>query len=463
MTASLDVLCRDLNALSRDLETGSTTARELIETALERIADPAGEGGRTFLAVHAETARVTADFIDKLRKRGRQPSRWAGIPLSVKDLFNEAGEVTRAGSVILADQPPAKTDALAVRRLKALGFISVGRTNMTEFAYSGVGLNAHYGEPRAAWDRGTGRIPGGSSSGAAVSVADGMVPLALGTDTGGSCRIPAAFNRVVGYKSSAGRVPTEGVFPLSRTLDSVGPLAGTVACCALADAIMASDWDGVIQLREPTGLRLGILRSVVLDDLEAPIATAFEAALRRLGKAGVSLLDVGFPQLAELPAINAKGGISAAEAYAVHRDMIAKDAARYDQRVLRRILSGKDITAVQLIDIHRQRQRLIERAGEVFAGLDGLIMPTTPNIPPPIAALETIEDYVRINFTSLRNTFIGNFLNCCAISLPIPRQGAPPAGLMIMAPWGSDRALFATASTVEAAVSGTHGRPPKSC
>jgi aspartyl-tRNA(Asn)/glutamyl-tRNA(Gln) amidotransferase subunit A len=443
-----------LDALSRDLESGRTTARELIETALARIADPAGEGSRTFIAVHAETAHATADFIDGLRKRGRQPSRWAGIPFSVKDLFDEAGEVTRAGSVILADQSPASLDAPAVRRLKALGFISVGRTNMTEFAYSGVGLNAHHGEPRAAWDRATGRIPGGSSSGAAVSVADGMVPLALGTDTGGSCRIPAAFNGVVGYKSSVGRVPIDGVFPLSRTLDSVGPLARTVACCALADAMMAGDWDGAIQTREPTSLRLGILRSVVLDDLEPPVASAFEAALVRLGKAGVSFLDIGFPELADLPAINAKGGVSAAEAYAVHRDLIDRHAAHYDQRVLKRILSGKEITAAQLIDIHRQRQRLIERAGEVSAGLDGLIMPTTPNIPPPIAALEAMQDYVRINFTCLRNTFIGNFLNCCAISLPMHRQGEAPAGLMIMAPWGGDRALFATASAVEGVIGG---------
>jgi aspartyl-tRNA(Asn)/glutamyl-tRNA(Gln) amidotransferase subunit A len=247
--------------------------------------------------------------------------------MSLKDLFDEAGEVTKAGSVILADAAPASVDAPAVRRLKALGFISVGRTNMTEFAYSGVGLNSHYGQPRAAWDRATGRIPGGSSAGAAVSVADGMAALGLGTDTGGSCRIPAGFNGIVGYKSSTGRVPTAGVFPLSQSFDSVGPLARSVGCCAAADAIMAEDWDGVVGTREPTTLRFGVLRSVVLDDLQPEVAAGFEAALARLGKAGVGFVDVALPELAELPQINAGGGIVAAEAFAIHRDRIASDGS----------------------------------------------------------------------------------------------------------------------------------------
>jgi aspartyl-tRNA(Asn)/glutamyl-tRNA(Gln) amidotransferase subunit A len=322
---------RTIEELARDLEEGRVTARTLVEQSLERIADPAGEGASTFLAVHTEAARAAADYVDRLRKLGRHPSCFAGIPMSLKDLFDEAGEVTKAGSVILADAAPASVDAPAVRRLKALGFISVGRTNMTEFAYSGVGLNSHYGQPRAAWDRATGRIPGGSSSGAAVSVADGMAALGLGTDTGGSCRIPAGFNGIVGYKSSTGRVPTTGVFPLSQSFDSVGPLARTVGCCAIADAIMAEDWagswDGVVGTREPTTLRFGILRSVVLDDLQPEVAAGFEAALARLGKAGVGFIDVAMPELVELPQINAGGGIVAAEAFAIHRDRIDGDGS----------------------------------------------------------------------------------------------------------------------------------------
>ncbi|MFW6077951.1 MAG: amidase, partial [Hyphomicrobiales bacterium] len=440
---------KTIEALAGDLEAGRATARELVEQSLELIADPAGEGASTFLAVHAETARATADFVDKLRKLGRQPSRYAGIPMSVKDLFDEAGEVTRAGSVVLADAAPAKVDAPAVRRLKALGFISIGRTNMSEFAYSGVGLNSHYGQPRAAWDRATGRIPGGSSAGAAVSVADGMAALGLGTDTGGSCRIPAGFNGIVGYKSSAGRVPTDGVFPLSHSFDSVGPLANSVVCCATADAIMAGDWDGVVENREPTHLRFGILRSVVLDDLEPEVAAGFEAALARLGKAGVGFVDIAMPELAELPQINAGGGIVAAEAFAVHRDMLASDGARYDQRVGKRIATGDRISAPQLIDIRRRRGEMIAAAGRLCAGLDGLVMPTTPDLPPPMTALDDYDAYVRMNLRCLRNTFIGNFLDACAITLPASAAGEPPVGLMLMAPHGQDHQLFAAAAAVE--------------
>jgi aspartyl-tRNA(Asn)/glutamyl-tRNA(Gln) amidotransferase subunit A len=446
-----------IEELARDLDEGRTTARALVEQSLERIADPAGEGASTFLAVHTEAARATADFVDGLRKLGRQPSRFAGIPMSLKDLFDEAGEVTKAGSVILADAAPASVDAPAVRRLKALGFISVGRTNMTEFAYSGVGLNSHYGQPRAAWDRATGRIPGGSSSGAAVSVADGMAVLGLGTDTGGSCRIPAGLNGIVGYKSSTGRVPTAGVFPLSQSFDSVGPLANSVACCATADAVMAEDWDGKVGTREPTTLRFGVLRSVVLDDLQPEVAAGFEAALARLGKAGVGFVDVAMPELSELPQINAGGGIVAAEAFAVHRDRIASDGARYDQRVMKRIAAGGRLGADQLIATHRRRAELIAAAERIYAGLDGLVMPTTPDLPAPVAALDDYEDYVRINLRCLRNTFIGNFLDACAITLPVNPAGAPPVGLMIMAPHGHDRQLFAAAGAVEAVLAGGRG------
>jgi aspartyl-tRNA(Asn)/glutamyl-tRNA(Gln) amidotransferase subunit A len=446
-----------IEELARDLDEGRTTARALVEQSLERIADPAGEGASTFLAVHTDAARATADFVDGLRKLGRQPSRFAGIPMSLKDLFDEAGEVTNAGSVILADAAPASVDAPAVRRLKALGFISVGRTNMTEFAYSGVGLNSHYGQPRAAWDRATGRIPGGSSSGAAVSVADGMAVLGLGTDTGGSCRIPAGFNGIVGYKSSTGRVPTAGVFPLSQSFDSVGPLANSVACCATADGIMAEDWDGKVGMREPTTLRFGVLRSVVLDDLQPEVAAGFEAALARLGKAGVGFVDVAMPELAELPQVNAGGGIVAAEAFAVHRDRIASDGERYDQRVMKRIAAGGRLGADQLIATHRRRAELIAAAERIYAGLDGLVMPTTPDLPAPVAALDDYEDYVRINLRCLRNTFIGNFLDACAITLPVNPAGAPPVGLMIMAPHGHDRHLFAAAGAVEAVLAGGRG------
>jgi aspartyl-tRNA(Asn)/glutamyl-tRNA(Gln) amidotransferase subunit A len=439
-----------LEALARDLETGRTTARALVEGSLARIADPAGEGARTFIAVDAEGARAHADLMDGLRRRGRAPSRFAGIPFSVKDLFDLAGEETRAGSK--QAMPKAVRDAPAIARLKAAGFIVLGRTNMTEFAYSGVGLNPHHGTPRSVWDRATGRIPGGSSSGAGVSVAEGMCPLAIGTDTGGSCRIPAAYNGIVGWKPSVGRVPTAGAFPLSRTLDSVGPLAGSVADCALADALMADDRDGAVSARPAGSLRLAALSSVATDGLDPVVAGAYARALSRLSAQGARIADLAMPELSELPAINAKGGISAAEAYTEHRTRIEAHGGEYDPRVRNRILLGQAITAEELLTIHRKRATLIARFGALTAGFDAVVLPAVAITPPAIADLDRDEDYLRLNFLSLRNTFLGNFLNVCAISLPMTAQGEAPAGLMLMAPWGGDHALFDVAAGVEAAL-----------
>ncbi len=438
-----------LNELAAALQDGRTSARELVQNSLDKIADVAGEGARTFLSVDGEAALAEADHIDAQRKRGSHASPYAGIPMSVKDLFDMAGQVTRAGSTVLNDAAPAKADAVAIARLKAAGFIAVGRTNMTEFAYSGVGLNPHYGTPLSVYDRKNGRIPGGSSSGAAVSVAESMCALGIGTDTGGSCRIPAAFNGIVGYKSSVGRVPKTGVYPLSKTLDSVGPLANSVACCAVADALMAGDWDGQIKPREASTIRLAIIRDVFFDDIEDEIASAFDNTIVRLGRSGVQLSDISFAGLSELPAINAKGGIAAAEAYAHHKELIASHGAQYDQRVRTRIESGAVITASELQGVHRKRNEFIIKADELSVDFDGWLMPTTPNVPPLIADFETFEAYGRLNFRCLRNTFVGNFLNRCAISIPISDRGNAPAGGMIMAPWGHDHSLFSVANCLE--------------
>src|SRR5215475_13831854 len=231
---------RSIAAAAKSLEAGAKS-RDLIEQCLARIEDRSGEGARTFLKVHAEAARAAADYYDKLRARGAAPSPFAGIPVSIKDLFDIAGDVTTAGSTALRDAPPATSDAPSVARLRAAGFIPIGRSNMTEFAFSGIGINPHYGTPTSPYDRKAARIPGGSSSGAAVSVSDGMALGGLGTDTGGSCRIPAALCGIVGFKPTAHRIPRGGVFPLSTSLDSIGPLAGTVACCAALDAALVGE------------------------------------------------------------------------------------------------------------------------------------------------------------------------------------------------------------------------------
>ena len=440
---------KTLDGLAVELEAGRVTSRQLVEEALAAIDDPSGEGERAFISVDREGALATATLVDGLRKRGRALSPWAGIPFSSKDLFDLAGEVTTAGSTVLAAEEPAAGDARCIARLKSAGFVCMGRTNMTEFAYSGVGLNPHYGTPKSVWDRETGRIPGGSSSGAAVSVADGMAALGIGTDTGGSCRIPAAFNRVVGYKPSTGRVPKNGVFPLSETLDAPGPFARTVRCCAIADALMAEDWDGEIAKRPASSLRLGALQTMVTDELDEHVGPAFETAVSVLSAAGASVNDVEFAPISQLPEINAKGGIAAAEAYSVHHGLLAERGDGYDQRVRTRINSGQLITAQELIDIHHRRDAMIGQAHAMMSGYDALVMPTVPNAPLKISDVDDDDNYGPLNLRCLRNTFVGNFLHTCAISIPIGTVDGAPVGLMLMMPAGNDARLFSLAAAVE--------------
>src|SRR4051794_37285838 len=275
-----------LGSLAADLDAGRTTARALVDECLARIADTDGEGARAFLHVDAEAAIEAAEAMDRLREVNAAPSPFAGIPISVKDLFDIKGQITKAGSRALEDSAPAAADAPALARLRRAGFVVIGRTNMTEFAYSGIGINPHYGTPKGAWQRDAGHVPGGSSSGAAVSVVDGMAHAALGTDTGGSCRIPAAFNGIVGFKPTQRRVPLRGATPLSFSLDSIGPLARSVACCAVLDAVLADEPVTPLQPRAIAGMRLAVPTTLALDDLDDAVAATFERALRTLAAQG---------------------------------------------------------------------------------------------------------------------------------------------------------------------------------
>src|SRR5215813_12130547 len=289
-----------LAALADDLNAGRTSARKLVEECLARIADPAGEGQRTFIHVDKHAALEAADAMDRLRKAHAAPSRFAGIPVSIKDLFDIKGQVTRAGSRALEDSAPADKDAPAVARLRHAGFVVIGRTNMTEFAYSGIGINPHYGTPRGAWQRKLGHVPGGSSSGAAVSIVDRMAYAALGTDTGGSCRIPAAYNGIVGYKPTQRRIPLDGGVPLSFTLDSYGPLANSVQCCATLDAVLADEPLPAVTPRPVKGMRLAVPMTVALDDLDEAVAKTFERALARLSRAGALIEHIEMPEFLDV-------------------------------------------------------------------------------------------------------------------------------------------------------------------
>src|SRR5262245_56495241 len=442
-----------LASLAADLDTGRTTARKLVEDCLARIADPAGEGARTFIHVDRDAAIAAADAMDHLRQARAAPSPFAGIPISIKDLFDIKGQVTRAGSRALEDSEPAEADAPVVARLRRAGFIVIGRTNMTEFAYSGIGINPHYGTPKSAWNRSVGHVPGGSSSGAAVSIADGMAYGALGTDTGGSCRIPAAYNGIVGYKPTQRRVPLDGGVPLSTSLDSFGPLANSVACCATLDAVLADEPFAKIQPRPIKGMRLAVPTTVALDDLDDAVAKTFERVLQILSKAGALIEHIEVPEFLDVGMMNAKGGFAAAESYAWHRYLINSKGNVYDPRVAVRIMRGEAITAADYIDILNARRSLISRIATRLAPYDGLVMPTTANTPPRIADLaDDDKAFATQNLRSLRNCTLINMIDGCAISLPAHREGEVPVGFMLATTGGSDRRIFELAAAMEGVI-----------
>jgi aspartyl-tRNA(Asn)/glutamyl-tRNA(Gln) amidotransferase subunit A len=441
---------RAIEDLAQSLADGQTTSRALVEEALARIADPAGEGARTFIKVHAAQARAAADAVDAARKVGLAVGRYAGIPIVLKDLFDIAGEPTPAGSKVLADAPPARLNAPVVQRMLNAGFITMGRANMTEFAFSGLGINPHYGTPSSPWDRDAARIPGGSSSGTAVAVADGMAAAGLGTDTGGSCRIPAAFCGVVGYKPTARRVPINGVLPLAPSLDSVGPLAPSVACCAAMDAILAGQEPVVPVPAALSGLRLAVPENVVLDGMDATVAAAFDRALSVLSDAGAHVTRVRFPATDAIAGVNAKGGYAASEAYAWHRGLLAAKGAGYDPRIRVRIMRGETISAADYLDLAPARAGIIAAFDASTRDFDCVVMPTVPIVAPRIADLDDEREYNRINLHILRNTALGNFLDRCAISIPCHRAGDAPVGLMLMGETMGDARLFRIAAAVEA-------------
>src|SRR2546421_2012702 len=441
-----------LATLADDLDSGRTSARKLVDECLVRIGDKTGEGARAFIHVDAEAAIEAAEAMDRLREVQAAPSPFAGIPVSIKDLFDIKGQVTRAGSRALDDSAPAEADAPVVARLRRAGFIVIGRTNMTEFAYSGIGINPHYGTPKSVWQRNVGHVPGGSSSGAAVSVADRMAHGALGTDTGGSCRIPAAYNGIVGFKPTQRRVPLDGGVPLSFTLDSFGALARSVACCAVLDAVLADDPLIPLQPRPIKGMRLAVPTTVALDELDDEVARAFERALEVLSRQGALIERIAFPEFLDVGVMNANGGFAAAESYAWHRYLIASKGDVYDPRVSMRILRGESLSAADYVDLLGARKSLIERSTLRLAAYDALVLPTTANTPPRIDDLAEDKAFAKANVLSLRNCTLINMIDGCAISLPCHREGEVPVGLMLAAAGGGDRRILELAAGMEAVI-----------
>jgi aspartyl-tRNA(Asn)/glutamyl-tRNA(Gln) amidotransferase subunit A len=438
--------------LAAALDAGRTSSRELVEQALARIGERGGEGARAFLKVYADSARAEAGHADRLRKAGVRRSRVDGLPVSLKDLFDVAGEVTRAGSRIRENAPRAERDAPAVARLRAAGAIFVGRTNMVEFAFGGVGFNPHFGTPKNPYDRATGRVPGGSSSGAAVAQADGMAVMSLGSDTRGSIRGPAALCGVTGWKPTAPRVPREGAFPLSFTLDSVGPLANSVACCAAYDAVLAGEPEAALPELEARGLRLLLPRSSALEDLDKPVSHAFQSALSRLSKAGALIVEQPVPQFDRQAEYFRGGGYAGAEAYHIHRANESR-IGEYDPRVGKRILLGRSVSASDYLALGDLRVAFMREVEALAAPFDAILMPTAPCIAPTIAEVDASdEDYFRWNMRILRNNGLINFLDGCAASLPCHEPGGAPVGLMVCGTAGTDRRTLAVAAAIERAL-----------
>ena len=448
----------DLGDARNRIACGGATAAALLDEALAAAAAPACR--HAFVRRFDDGARAAAAAVDAQFAAGAPLPPLAGLAVSVKDLFDVAGQPTSAASAALHDAPPAAADAPAVARLRAAGAALVGHTNLSEFAFSGLGLNPHHGTPAnpvaAALDP-TPRVPGGSTSGGATSVATGAAWAALGSDTGGSLRIPAAFQGLVGFKGTQSRVPRDGCIPLSPTLDTVGAITRSVRDAVLLDAILAARAPSPVP-RPLAGLRLALPRTLMLDGLDATVARAFEATLATVSAAGARIVDVALPELAELASINAGGGFAAAESWAWHRRSLAERGERYDPRVAARIRRGESMSAADYLDLQARRGDWIARVSRALAGFDCALSPTVPVVAPPLAPL--LDDdaaFFAANALALRNPAVVNFLDGCALSLPCQAADELPVGLMLWAPAQADDAVLGAGLQVERALAAREG------
>lgn len=436
-------MTQHLTALAGIAQLIQTESTPLVRDSLEKIvAHPA-----TFTRAYAESAVAAAITADEKRRTGQPLGALAGLPISIKDLFDVAGEITMAGSTVRSTASPALNDAIVVTRLRHAGAAILGKTNMTEFAFSGVGINPHYGTPVNPADSKVARIPGGSSSGAAVSVAAGICVAGIGSDTGGSIRIPAALCGLVGFKPTMRRVPVTGTFPLAPSLDTICAMTHSVTDCHLIDSIIA---DHALTLDNLTlkGLRFAVPKTLVMENMDAHVAASFAAALSKLSAAGAVIVDLPLSLLAEAPTINLFAPI---EAYAHHHTMLKKHGDAYDQRVAQRMRLGEKYQSDDITALHEARQNWINKMEQELSGFDALLMPTVPLIAPEIAPLlESDEVFFNTNRLLLRNPSIINLLDGCAVSLPCHEQGSLPVGLMVAGPAMTDAHILAVSRAIEA-------------
>lgn len=440
-----------IEQLNQRLMRGETTREALVAGALEAAGRPAAKS--VFTKLYPEAALAAARAADASHKAGVILPPLAGLPVSIKDLYGVAGETTMAGSVVCKGEPVQTQDAPVVARLRASGSAIVGKTNMTEFAFSGIGINPHYGTPVNPTDQTIARVPGGSSSGAGVSVALGLSVAGLGSDTGGSIRIPAALCGIVGFKSTQNRVPLEGALELSRSLDTVCAMTRSVQDCITVDAVLSGALLPV-RRRPIAGMRFAVPQTVVLDGLDNTVAQAFDRSLSILSEAGAQIIEIPLTEFADIPKVNAPGGLSPIEAYAVHHERLARAQAQFDQRVAARVMLGAPITAQQYIAILDKRHAWIASVERAIEGFDAVMCPTVPTVAPELEKLiASDEAFFKANGQMLRNTFTINLLDGCSYSLPCHREGELPVGLMLSSVHGDDARLSAVALAVEDALS----------
>lgn len=447
MNQPRDHIVRDISLLNAAIDAAETTCTAIVESALSRARDSAGEGGRVFRSLREVEARKEAGEQERLRSAGKSASPLAGFPVSIKDNIDVAGEATRGGSKLLDDAAPARADAVVVARLKAAGAVIIGRTNMSELAFSGLGTNPFYGTPANPWDRVARRIPGGSSSGAAVSVTDGMAVAALGTDTGGSVRIPAALCGLAGFKPTQARVPTVGVLPLSTVLDCVGPLTRTLEDCALVDGILAGE---ILPLPTVTGpFRFCTADEFMLEDADEAVRSSYAEAKRVLQRTGTEVRPLAPGTFAEMAAYLQRGTFSAHEAWTRFGTLIRARPDDIDSRIAERILRGASITNGDLDANARDRAAMMERFERAMMEFDALIAPTVPVVAPLIAEVESDDGFRHFNSLILRNPMVANLLDAPSLTIPCHAPGQEPAGLMLIGARMSDRGLLAIGIAIE--------------
>jgi aspartyl-tRNA(Asn)/glutamyl-tRNA(Gln) amidotransferase subunit A len=425
----------------------STSVTQRLASALEGAVSPAAQ--HVFTQLYADAARASAQHCDAQAQAGRSLGALHGVCITIKDNIDVAGETTLAGGVVCAGEAPALHDAPVLQRLRDAGAVVLGKTNMSEFAFSGVGINPHHGTPANPASAAHARVPGGSSSGAAVSVALGLAEVGIGTDTGGSIRIPAALCGLVGYKSTQARISCAGVMELSRTLDTVGSITRSVRACLAVDAVLSQQPlpTDAMSLR---GLRFAVPQTLMMDDVDPTVAQAFTATLRRIREEGAQVVEIPFTALGDIAALSMPGGFSPIESYAAHHVRLERGASQIDPRVVARMMLGKDISAQDYLELHNRRNAWIAAAQQTLHGFDAMLCPTVPIVAPLTEPLLKDDDaFFKVNRLLLRNPSAINYMDGCAWSLPCHDAGELPVGLMVSALAGQDARLAQVALALE--------------